>query len=150
MVVEQYGARLDPTDTSRRPAVLYHRGIDVMRPLQEELRAGLGQLWAGRPWDLPAMKSSLVPVNKVLVRRLSGSLKDRFITAASDALKATWSSIRECASPTCAILFVPDDPRQKYHDLECGRKARWAKFKPTRKKPSAKKTKKTKRVRHGR
>ena len=39
--------------------------------------------------------------------------------SAADLLAQWWSELRRCAYGPCSVLFLPEEPRQKYHDRKC-------------------------------
>ena len=125
--------QLVPSDMSRKPEAIRMRTLQAMLPLQRALGEGLERLVAGKEWELPGLPSTVLVVDGKFARRVRGTFEDAFVVAVADVLRDWWSELRTCASPGCKVLFVADDPRQKYHSQACGQKAQWGRFAPKRK-----------------
>ena len=138
--------RLDLSDLSEdEKHDLYQDAVNFVRPadppyfeqifpkmaaLQREIRDGVGQLWKGKKWRLPAAppveiqrRESGGGINAIYI----GSFEPIFRAAAASILVRLWSRLRQCAYRKCKNIFIPTR-RQVHCSPQCTKRENWARF----------------------
>lgn len=129
----------DPDHAALRPAhaeesdPVVALARELMSGVQRELKAGVESLERSGSWwpfgiepNLPAPRWSLERRSDGSVfRAYIGTWRTITIASASDLFAQWWPELRFCAYDQCRALFLPEEPRQKYHVPKCSADARW-------------------------